>query len=226
MPNSQARSQALGAIRLPYANGPRGQRAMRSRQTGDHGWVHNKILAFRKQPTTGRGTACRAPTTDGQLPGNCYEPTIDADLFSRRQLFIVVTESHRTQAPCAGRDTVLQGKEELMAQAPAITTVFVDLGNVLLTDSWGPAMRQKALEHFSFDFAEVADRSRLTFEGYEEGDISLEEYLDWVVFYQERSFSRKAIIDFMLAQSQPHPDMLDLMRAVKARYGIKFVIVT
>ena len=113
-----------------------------------------------------------------------------------------------------------------MTQAPAITTVFLDVGNVLLTDSWGPTMRQKALEHFSFDFAEVADRSRLTFEGYEEGDISLEEYLDWVVFYQERPFSRKAIIDFMLAQSQPHPEMLDLLRALKARYGLKIVVVT
>ena len=87
-------------------------------------------------------------------------------------------------------------------------------------------MRQKALEHFSFDFAEVADRSRLTFEGYEEGNISLEEYLDWVVFYQERPFSRKAIIDFMLAQSQPYPEMLELIRALKARYGLKVVVVT
>ncbi|MBI3799644.1 MAG: HAD family phosphatase [Deltaproteobacteria bacterium] len=113
-----------------------------------------------------------------------------------------------------------------MAQTPAITTVFLDVGSVLLTDSWGPSMRQKALAHFSFDFAEVADRSRLTFEGYEEGNISLEEYLDWVVFYQERPFSRKAIIDFMLAQSQPHPEMLELMRALKARYGLKIVVVT
>ncbi len=113
-----------------------------------------------------------------------------------------------------------------MAQASAITTVFIDVGNVLLTDSWGPAMRQKALEHFSFDLAEVADRSRLTFEGYEEGKISLEEYLDWVVFHQERSFSRKALIDFMLAQSQPHPAMLDLFRVLKTRYGLKVVVVT
>ena len=113
-----------------------------------------------------------------------------------------------------------------MTQAPTITTVFLDVGSVLLTDSWGPSMRQKALEHFSFDFAEVADRSRLTFEGYEEGNISLEEYLDWVVFYQERPFSRKAIIDFMLAQSQPYPEMLELMRTLKARYGCKIVVVT
>jgi len=113
-----------------------------------------------------------------------------------------------------------------MSHPSAITTLFVDIGNVLLTDSWGPSMRQKAVEQFGFDFAEVADRSRLTFEGYEEGKISLEEYLQWVVFYQERSFSRKALTDFMLAQSQPHPEMLDLLRSLKARYRLKVVAVT
>ena len=59
-----------------------------------------------------------------------------------------------------------------MIQNGAITTLFIDLGNVVLTDSWGPAMRQKALDRFGFDLAEVAERSRLTFEGYEEGKIT------------------------------------------------------
>src|SRR5262249_14660496 len=113
-----------------------------------------------------------------------------------------------------------------MTQSRAITTLFIDLGNVVLTDSWGPAMRQKALDRFGFDLAEVADRSRLTFEGYEEGKITLEEYLDLVVFYQQRSFSRKALTDFMLDQSQAHPEMLGLLRNLKARYGLKVVTVT
>ena len=113
-----------------------------------------------------------------------------------------------------------------MIQNGAITTLFIDLGNVVLTDSWGPAMRQKALDRFGFDLAEVAERSRLTFEGYEEGKITLEEYLDLVVFYQKRSFSRKALTDFMLHQSQAHPEMLALLRHLKARYGLKVATVT
>ena len=87
-------------------------------------------------------------------------------------------------------------------------TLYRFLGNVVLTHSSGPAMRQKALDRFGFDLAEVAERSRLTFEGYEEGKITLEEHLDLVVFYQKRSFSRKALTDFMLHQSQAHPEML------------------
>ena len=113
-----------------------------------------------------------------------------------------------------------------MTHTRPITTLFVDLGNVLLTDSWNPAMRQKAVEQFGFDFAEVAKRSQLPFEGYEEGNISLDEYLDWVVFHEQRSFSREAIPAFMLAQSQPYPEMVELVRSLRARYRFKVAVVT
>jgi putative hydrolase of the HAD superfamily len=113
-----------------------------------------------------------------------------------------------------------------MANTGTITTLFIDLGNVLLTDSWNPAMRQKAVERFGFDFAEVAKRSQLTFEGYEEGNISLDEYLDWVVFHEQRSFSREALTAFMLAQSQPYPEMVELVRSLRARYCLKVAVVT
>jgi putative hydrolase of the HAD superfamily len=110
-----------------------------------------------------------------------------------------------------------------------ITTLFLlflDMGKVLLTDSWGPAMRQSAVERFGFDFAEVAERSRLTFEVYEEGRVTLDQFLDWVVFDRERPFSRHDLTQFMLAQSQPHPEMIDLMRTLKRRYGLRMAVVT
>lgn len=116
--------------------------------------------------------------------------------------------------------------KQAMTNAPLITTLFVDVGNVLLTDSWGPVMRQKAVDTFGFDFADVAKRSQLTFEGYEEGKVTLDEYLTWVVFHEKRSFSRAALTEFMLAQSAAHPEMLDLMRTLKTRYGLKIVVVT
>jgi putative hydrolase of the HAD superfamily len=49
-----------------------------------------------------------------------------------------------------------------MTRTPPITTLFVDVGNVLLTDSWGPGMRQKAVDTFGIDISEVAKRSQLT----------------------------------------------------------------
>lgn len=44
-------------------------------------------------------------------------------------------------------------------------------------------MRQKAVDAFGVDLTDVAKRSQLTFEGYEEGKVTLDEYLNWVVFY-------------------------------------------
>jgi putative hydrolase of the HAD superfamily len=113
-----------------------------------------------------------------------------------------------------------------VTQAPPITTLFLDVGNVLLTDSWGPAMRRRAVDTFGFDFAEVAERSRLAFEVYEVGKISLDEYLQWVVFDRPRAFSRPDLKAFMLAQSQAHPEVIDLVRTLKAHYGLKIAVVT
>jgi hypothetical protein len=48
-------------------------------------------------------------------------------------------------------------------------------------------MRQSAVDRFGFDFSEVAERSRRTFEVYEEERISLDQYLDWAAWYAEYS---------------------------------------
>ena len=87
-------------------------------------------------------------------------------------------------------------------------------------------MRRRAVDAFGFDFAEVADRSRLAFEVYEAGKISLDEYLQWVVFDRPRSFSPQDLKAFMLAESQAHPEVIELVRTLKARYGLKIAVVT
>jgi putative hydrolase of the HAD superfamily len=56
--------------------------------------------------------------------------------------------------------------------------------------------------------------------------VTLDEYLTWVVFHEERSFSRAALTEFMLAQSEAHQEMLHLMRTLKTWYGLKIVVVT
>jgi putative hydrolase of the HAD superfamily len=112
-----------------------------------------------------------------------------------------------------------------MISAAPITTLFLDLGNVLLTDSWSATLRQRAVEAFAFDVTEVAKRSQLAFEAYELGKLSLDDFLDTVVFYRPQSFSRVELKEFMLAQSQAYPDMLVLIRELKKRYRLKIVVV-
>ena len=52
------------------------------------------------------------------------------------------------------------------------------------------------------------ERHHLTFGTYEEGKLSLDEYLDRTVFYESRSFTREQFRDFMFGQSKPYPEMI------------------
>ena len=93
----------------------------------------------------------------------------------------------------------------------AITTLFVDIGGVLLTNGWDRNARRAAAEHFQLDYGEMDERHHLTFDTYEEGKLSLDEYLARLVFYKPRAFALDDFKTFMFAQSQPYPAMLDLM---------------
>ena len=112
------------------------------------------------------------------------------------------------------------------ARAQPITTLFVDIGGVLLSNGWGHASRQLAATTFGLDAAEMEERHHLVFSTYERGHLSLADYLRHVVFYRPRSFGAAAFQDFMLAQSQPYPPMLALMRQLKAKYHLKIAVVS
>ena len=106
-----------------------------------------------------------------------------------------------------------------------ITTLFLDVGGVLLTDAWDHHARQRAATKFKLKLSELEDRHHLTFDTYEEGKLTLEEYLERVVFYQARPFSAAQFRKFIFDQSKPHPEMIDLVQRLKARYGLKIVVV-
>ena len=107
-----------------------------------------------------------------------------------------------------------------------ITTLFLDIGGVLLTNGWDRGMRILASEKFGLDYAEMDERHHLTFDTYEEGKLSLDEYLHRVVFYQERSFSVEEFKTFMYAQSQPFPEMIELIRKLKTQHSLQVAAVS
>ena len=74
-----------------------------------------------------------------------------------------------------------------MKNAAPITCLFLDIGGVLLTNGWDHRARQRAAKNFKLRLAEMEDRHHLTFDTYEEGKLTLAEYLDRVVFHQRRS---------------------------------------
>jgi putative hydrolase of the HAD superfamily len=117
-------------------------------------------------------------------------------------------------------------KEGTMKNAPAITCLFLDVGGVLLTNGWDRLARQRAAKNFKLDLAEMEDRHHLTFDTYEAGKLTLQEYLGRVVFYRKRPFTRAQFWRFMRAQSEPYPEMIDLFVQLKVRHGLKIAVVS
>jgi putative hydrolase of the HAD superfamily len=113
-----------------------------------------------------------------------------------------------------------------MKKAIPITTLFLDIGGVLLTNGWDHQARRRAASNFKLELAEMEDRHHLTFDTYEEGKLTLAEYLGRVVFYQKRPFSRAQFRRFMFAQSQPYPEMIAMIAGLKVRYGLKIAVVS
>ena len=113
-----------------------------------------------------------------------------------------------------------------MKRAIPVTTLFLDIGGVLLTNGWDHHARKRAATNFKLDLAEMEDRHHLTFDTYEEGKLTLEEYLGRVVFYQKRPFTRAQFRRFMFAQSKPYPEMIELVAQLKARHGLEIVVVS
>ena len=113
-----------------------------------------------------------------------------------------------------------------MKSMKPIRTLFLDIGGVLLTNGWDHHARERAATHFKLDWAELEQRHKPNFGIYETGKLTLKEYLDRVIFYQKRPFTRAQFRSFMFAQSKPHSELIALIRALKTKYGLKIVVVS
>lgn len=103
-----------------------------------------------------------------------------------------------------------------------ITTIFWDIGGVILTNGWDHTERREAATVFGLDWEEFQERHELSFPALDSGQITLDEYLDRTLFYRPRSFTREEFIAFMFGQSKEYPEARAILDAV-ARSGKYFV---
>lgn len=92
-----------------------------------------------------------------------------------------------------------------------ITTLFSDVGGVVLTNGWDRTSRRQAAEQFRLDWEEFEDRHELVAPALDKGQLSVEQYLGCTVFYRNRDFSKQDFREYMLAQSKPFPDTISLL---------------
>src|SRR5207249_9217581 len=103
-----------------------------------------------------------------------------------------------------------------------ITTLFWDIGGVILTNGWDRGSRKEAANAFRLDWEEFRDRHDLSFPAFDSGQITLNEYLDRTLFYRPRSFTREEFVAFMFAQSKEYPETRAILDKV-SRSGLYFV---
>ena len=106
-----------------------------------------------------------------------------------------------------------------------VTTLFLDIGGVMLSNGWGHESRQLAAETFNLNPVEMEERHHLNMATHEEGKITLSEYLNRVVFYEKRSFSPDQFREFMFTQTTPNIDMIEFIKQLKEQYKLKIAVV-
>lgn len=109
---------------------------------------------------------------------------------------------------------------------PQITALFLDVGGVLLTNAWDTKIRKNACEAFNLDFDDLNERHHLSFDTYELGKLSLDEYLTRIIFYKDQPFSKQTFINYMLAQTRPYLEMINFITQLKDKYHLKIVVVS
>lgn len=107
-----------------------------------------------------------------------------------------------------------------------IKTLFTDIGGVLLTNGWDRHARAEAVKKFSLNAKELDERHHLAYDIYECGKLTLDTYLDMVVFYEPRTFSKQDFKDFMYSGSKGFEDMLALFKGIKEKYQLKTVVIS
>jgi putative hydrolase of the HAD superfamily len=100
---------------------------------------------------------------------------------------------------------------------PPIELILCDVGGVLGSNGWDHVERARAAERFGFDYSAFERRHEDAVDTWERGRMTLDEYLDFTIFNEERDFSRDDFVAFMYAQSVPEPVTLRLMDELAAR---------
>src|ERR1700752_1635238 len=100
----------------------------------------------------------------------------------------------------------------------AIRALFWDVGGVILTNAWDHEERNLAVEKFHLDKAAFEARHTEVVAPFEEGKLTLDDYLGKTVFYQPRTFSREEFERFMFSLSNPKTEVLELAGSLSKKY--------
>jgi putative hydrolase of the HAD superfamily len=96
----------------------------------------------------------------------------------------------------------------------SITTIFFDLGGVLISNGFDTAQRKEATAHFGLDWEDFEDRHEAVASELERGHLSFDDYLTITMFHDRRSFTREQFTEWLRAQWQAFPDSVAVLEDV------------
>lgn len=102
-----------------------------------------------------------------------------------------------------------------------IKILFLDIGGVLLSDGWNHASRMQAIEKFGLDAIQFQKDHSVAFPLFENGKLTLDQYLECVVFNCKRDFSKLEFSQFMFSRTSQLPDFLPWLIEWKKKTNIK-----
>jgi putative hydrolase of the HAD superfamily len=93
-----------------------------------------------------------------------------------------------------------------------IRALFWDVGGVLLSNAWDHEERAQAIERFGLDANQFEQHHQENVAGFEQGRISLDEYLTRTVFSEKNDISRNDFSHYMCSLSRAKSDVLEYAR--------------
>jgi putative hydrolase of the HAD superfamily len=106
-----------------------------------------------------------------------------------------------------------------------ITTLFFDIGGVCLSNGWDHEQRQLIAKEFNFDYPTFDARHRQVSDTLERGQLSLADYLQWTLFYEERDFTPAELTEAIKNLSTPIEETLELLRSLKSTDRYKLMTI-
>jgi putative hydrolase of the HAD superfamily len=97
-----------------------------------------------------------------------------------------------------------------------VKVIFFDVGGVLLSNGWDRRSRRAACEQFDLDWEDFQDRHDFVSPAFEVGDMDLDTYLERTVFYRSRPFPKRDFVEFMMGQTEPLPESLEILGELSA----------
>jgi putative hydrolase of the HAD superfamily len=100
-----------------------------------------------------------------------------------------------------------------------IRHIFFDIGGVLGSNGWDHEQRERAVAQFDLNAEDFEWRHKEVIGEWEEGSMTLDEYLEIAVFHTSRKFSREEFIEFMYSQSIPDEATITIARQLSRQAG-------